>query len=49
MTTECENQTNELNTNPVENEGSQTPSGREISQWAAALDSRWKTRAMLDH
>ena len=49
VTRECENQTNELNTNPVGNEGSQTPSGREISRRAAALDSRWKTRAMLDH
>ena len=49
VTRECENPSDKLSTNPVGNEGNQTPSGRGISRRAAALDSRWKTRAMLDH
>ena len=36
-------------TNPVGNEGHQTPSRREISRRAAALDLCWKTQAMLNH
>ena len=49
VTREYENKTNGLSANPVGNIGDQTPSNREISRRAAALDSRWKTRAMLDH
>ena len=49
VTRECDNKTNGLSANPVGNIGDQTHSNREISRRAAALDSRWKTRAMLDH
>ena len=44
MTRECESEINGLSKNPVGNEGNQMPSGRGI-----ALDSCWKTQAMLDH
>ena len=50
MTRECENGVmNGLDTNLVGDEGSQMPSSWGMSRRAAALDSRWKTRAMLDH
>lgn len=39
----------EGNIHPVGNAVKQTPAGREIPRRAAALDSRWKTRVMLDH
>ena len=39
----------EGNIHPVRNAVKQTPAGREIPRRAAALDSRWKTRVMLDH
>ena len=49
VTRECDNKTNGLSANPVGNIGDQTHSNKEIPRRAAALHSRWKTRAMLDH
>lgn len=42
-------ESDEGNINPVGNAVKQTPSGREVPRRAAALDSRWRTRVMLDH
>lgn len=44
-----ESESGQHNTNPVGDTERQTNMGREIPRRAAALDSRWKTRAMLDH
>ena len=47
---EGESESGQRNTNPVGDTKRQTNQGREIPRRAAALDSRWKTRAMLsDH
>ena len=44
-----ENESGQRNANSVGNAGKQVIPRREIPRRAAALDSRWKTQAMLDH
>ena len=44
-----ENENGQRNTNLVGNAGEQVIPRREIPRGAAALDSRWKTQAKLDH
>ena len=44
-----ENESGQRNANSVGNVGKQVIPRREIPRRAAALDSRWKTQAMLDH
>ena len=44
-----ENDSGQHNGNQVGNAEKRLCTGREIPQRAAALDSRWRTRAMLDH
>ena len=44
-----ENESGQRDANPVGNAGRQVVLRREIPRRAAALDSRWKTQAMLDH
>lgn len=44
-----ENESGRRNANSVGNAGKQVIPRREIPRRAAALDSRWKTQAMLDH
>lgn len=44
-----ENESSQRDANPVGDAGKQANPRREIPWRAAALDSRWKTQAMLDH
>ena len=46
---ECESANNQRRANLMGNTGKLNNSGREIPRRAAALDSLWKTRAMLAH